>query len=339
MQVSPPASATPILSRLEKVAREGELSPCRLGSVAPDEELVDSAQRRLFEMLCGASLWFDGLFGERRNLHAARGASGRLELSFLDSEYEGTRFRSRGTVRVDFPNLEQRVHAFLGRDDQDEFIQDRSEGLALRSQFINVETDEGWLAGLGYGLPGSYKKRTDFRVGAKAGNEPKIFGQARHRRNWVLNERNLWHFRETIFWTNRDGLGSTTALDYDHILRRSMLLRWGNIGTISEETKGFEWRTALILYQDLPGFRAMAYEAFLRGWTEGPVGIREYGARAIYRQSILGREWLSGEIVLGYSWPRELLVEERDGSLTFGLGIEMHFGPEVLVRGSDRIGR
>lgn len=319
------AAPVAVVSPLVKVALEGELNPC--GVRGPEEEQpVDAAQRKLYETLCGASLWFDGLFGERRNITAARQASGRLELSVLESQYEGIKVKPRGTVRVDFPNLDRRVHAFLGRDDQDDFIRDRTEGLALRSQFINVETNEGWLAGLGYGLPGSYRQRTDFRVGGKLGSEPKIFAQGRHRRNWVRDRQNLWHLRETVFWTNRDGFGSTTGLDYDHIFRRSMLFRWANVGTVSEETKGFEWRTALLLYQDLPGHRAMAYEAFLRGWSKGEVGIREYGTRVIYRQSILGREWLSGEAVLGYSWPREKRLEKREGSLTYGLGVEMRFG-------------
>jgi hypothetical protein len=323
------ASPSSVTARLNRIVEEGELNPCRV--FAPrDQALVDAAQRRLFEMLCSASLWFDGLFGERRNLAAAQGASGRLELSVVHSEYEGTSYRGRGNVRVDFPNLDERVHAFLGRDDEEDFIQDRTEGLALRSQFLNVETNEGWLAGLGYGLPGSFRQRSDVRVGARLGSETKIFVQGRHRRNWILDRRNIWRFRETIFWTNRDGFGSTTSLDYDHIFRRAMLLRWANVGTITEETRGFEWRTATLLYQDIPGPRAIAYEAFLRGWTDAEVPIREYGARAIFRHSLLRRNWLVGEFVLGYSWPREELEEPRDGSLNIGIGVELYFGRDLL---------
>jgi hypothetical protein len=326
--VTPPVMVT-LQQRLEEVAREGELNPC-LAKRRPDEAMVDTAQRKLFELLCGASLWFDGLFGERRNLSAAQGASGRVEISYLNSEYDGSKFRLRGSIRVDFPNLEKRVHAFLGRDDEDEFIQDRTEGLALRSQFIPVETDEKWLAGLGYGLPGSYKQRSDFRVGGKLGSEPEIFLQGRHRRNWVPGINDIWHFRETVFWTNREGFGSTTSLDWDHIFRRHLLLRWASIGTYSEETEGFEWRSAMLFYQDLEGDRAIAYETFLRGWTEGEVPIREYGARAIYRQTIFNRPWLWTEVVLGYSWPREYLIEDRDGSLTFGLGVEIRFDRDLV---------
>ncbi len=85
-----------------------------------DEELIDEAHRKLYETLCGAALWFDGLFGERNEatIASARGVSGRLEISGLNSDYEGSKFRVRGNVRFDFPNLDRRWNAFVGRDDR-----------------------------------------------------------------------------------------------------------------------------------------------------------------------------------------------------------------------------
>ena len=301
------------------------VGPCS-GLKGDTEPLLDEARRKLYETLCGAALWFDGLFGERNNVSSARRTSGRLEISGLDSQYEGSKIRVRGNVRVDFPNLDNRLNAFLGRDDQDDFIRDRNEGLALRSQFLRLETNERWLAGLGYVLPGSYKQRTDFRVGGKLGQEPEIFVQGRHRRNWVIDERNLWHFRETLFWTNRDGFGSTTSFDYDHVVKRTLLFRWGNAGTVSEATEGLDWRSAVLLYQNLPRAKAIAYEAFVRGETSNEVPLKEWGARVIYRQQLLHRDWLAGEAVLGYSWPRFELEDAREGSYTFGLGVEILIG-------------
>ncbi|MGE0641922.1 MAG: hypothetical protein AB7G12_13930 [Thermoanaerobaculia bacterium] len=325
-QEVPPVPAVPdVHARLVDEAEHGELNPCH-SPRDPDEPLVDSAQRRLYETICGASLWFDGLFGERRNIASAQNTSGRLEISVLNSEYEGTKVRFRGNVRFDFPNLDRRWNAFLGRDDEADFIRDRSEGLALRSQFLDFADENRWLAGLGYSLPGTYKKRTDFRVGGKLGTEPEIFVQGRHRRNYLINANNLFHFRETIFWTNRDGFGSTTSLDYDHVVNRAMLLRWGNIGTVSEATDGLSWRSALLLYHSLGNARALAYEVFLRGETAYEVPLKEWGARTIYRQPLLHRDWLAGELVLGYSWPRFEVEDDRNGSLTVGLGLEILVG-------------
>ena len=134
--------------------------------------------------------------------------------------------------------------------------------------------------------------------------------------------------RETVFWTNRDGFGSTSSFDFDHLLSRVLLFRWGSVGTVSEETEGLDWRSALVLYHNLRGHRAIAYETFVRGETEW-VELKEYGARAIYRQSLLGRPWLYGELVTGYSWPRLDPEDERQGSFSIGVGLELHFGRDL----------
>ena len=323
---APVGSAASTPPKMEK--RKKALHPCRKLAAA-DAQLIDDAQRKLYETLCGAALWFDGLFGERNEatIASARGVSGRLEISGLNSDYEGTKVRVRGNVRFDFPNFDRRWNAFVGRDDEDDFIKDRSEGLALRSQFLDFADQNRWLAGLGYSLPGTYKERTDFRVGGKLGSEPEIFAQGRYRRNLLIDKRNLFHFRETLFWTNRDGFGSTTSLDFDHVVKRTMLLRWGNIGTVSESTDGLEWRSAMLLYQNLRhDGQALAYEAFVRGATANEVELTEWGGRAIYRQPLMRRAWLAGEVVLGYSWPRFKLEDQREGSLTVGLGLEILVG-------------
>jgi hypothetical protein len=325
------ADAAPVAgdsaAALSPAKKKRSVNPCRQRS-AEDAPAIDDAHRKLYETLCGAALWFDGLFGERNELAiaSAKGTSGRFELSGLNSEYEGSKVRLRGNVRFDFPNFAKRWNAFLGRDDQDDFIRDRSEGLALRSQFLDFADENRWLAGLGYSLPGTYKQRTDFRVGGKLGTEPEIFAKGRYRRNFLINDRNLFHFRETLFWTNRDGFGSTTSLDFDHVVKRTMLLRWGNIGTVSESTDGLEWRSAMLLYQSLANAKALAYEIFIRGETAWEVPLKEYGVRGIYRHPLLRRDWLAGEVVLGYSWPRFELEDERKGSLTVGLGVEILVG-------------
>lgn len=327
-----PAPAAPAPDRRnltkEEKKRLRESGPC--GEVVPDgEAAIDATRRRLFRTVCGAALWFDGLFGEQRHVAAAQRASGRVELSFTESEYYGFKERTRFNARVRFPNLEERLEAFVGRDDEDEFVQDRNEGFALRSQFQDLERNDRWVLGLGYGLPGSYAKKTDFRVGAKGGRSPEIFLQGRHRRNWFVGERSLWHFRDTVFWTNRDGFGTTAALDFDHVLSPRVLMRLGTVGTFSEVTDGVDYRAVAVWYHNLSSSgRAMAYELFARGETDEDVRLREYGLRTVFRRPILDRDWLFGEVIAGYSWVREELEEKRQGSYLFGFGVELLFGRE-----------
>jgi hypothetical protein len=295
---------------------------CREGT--PEEQsLLDSGHRILAETFCGATLWFDGLFGEP-NIENAREVSGRIELSALYTEVDGTEPKARLRLKYDLPNLDRRVNLFLGRDDRDDFVQGRQEGFAIRSSVFGVETEDRWLAGLGYSPPGRWKERLDFRVGGRLSSSPEAFVQGRLRRNVFLGDRSVWRLRETVFYENRDGLGSTTSADFDHVLRRTLLFRWGTVGTVSEATDGLDWRSAAVLYQNLGSRSALAYELFLRGSTGG-IELREYGARTVYRRP-LNREWLYGELIGGYTWPRESPGEPRQGSALIGFGIDLLFG-------------
>lgn len=292
----------------------------------PEEQpLLDTSRRLLEETFCGATLWFDGLFGGQPDLENARAVSGRVELSTIYSEVDGTDPKARLRLRYDLPNLKRRFNLFLGRDDEDDIVRGREEGFAIRSSVFGVETEERWLAGLGYSPPGRWNEKLDFRVGGRVSTAPEVFVQGRMRRNLFLGERSVWRFRETVFYENRDGFGSTTSADFDHVLRRYLLFRWGTVGTISESTDGVDWRSATVLYHNLGARSALAYELFLRGSTGSDVEVREYGARTVYRRP-LNRQWLYGELIGGYTWPRESRFEPRDGSALIGFGVELLFG-------------
>jgi hypothetical protein len=311
-----------------RAAQARKAEPCRT-PINPMLAIIDDLHAQLFRTLCGASRWFDGLFGEQQHPAAARNTSGRLELSATYSERDGAKFRTRFNVRLRIPNMEDRVEAFLGRDNDDEFVQGRNEGLALRSQFLNLEREDRWVLGLGYGLPGSYKQKTDVRVGVRGGlRAPETFAQARYLRNWFLGDDNLWHFREIGFWTNHDGFGATTSVDFDHIIGPTRIFRWSNVATNSQATHAWNWRSALVLYQNLPSRQAIAYETFVRGETAAEVPLQEYGARTVYRRGITSRPWLYGEFVAGYSWPQYRREEKRRGSAAVGFGIEILIGQD-----------
>lgn len=320
----PPATAA------EPSAAVPPAEPVRLRDLcrqAPEGEMLDEARRLLEQTFCGATLWFDGLFGGEPDLESAREVSGRVELATLYTEFEGLEVKGRLRLRYDLPNLERRVNLFLGRDDRDEFIEDRREGFAIRSSVFGLETQEKWLAGLGYSPPGRWRNRVDFRVGGRVKSSPEVFAQARYRRNVFVGTRNVWRFRETVFWENREGFGSTTSVDFDRVLRRDRLFRWGNIGTFSESTEGVAGRSAVVAYRNLRRLRAVAGELFVRGATQAEVKLQEYGTRAIYRQPV-GKPYLFGELIVGYTWPRFERDQPREGSAMLGLGVELLFGRE-----------
>ncbi len=315
-------------------ARAGTVPP-RLGlrelcrRYAPEREpKLDATRRVLHETICGANLWLDTLFGGVPDVENARRVAGRLEFSSIYTEHDGYDPKFRLRLNYDLPNLKHRFNLFLGREDASEAIEDRREPFAVRSSVFGLEADEQWLTGLGYSPPGRYEGKFDFRLGIKIQSESKVFLQARYRRNFFLGNLSVVRFRETLFWENREAkFGATTNLDFDRVVRPDLLVRWGNVGTVSGKVEGLAWRSSLLAYKNLPGSRAFSTELFVRGESEADVPLREYGARGIYRFSIL-RKWLFLELIAGYSWPREELEDPREGSAMIGFGLDLWFGEE-----------
>ena len=288
------------------------------------EPILDATRRRVQQTVCGAALWFDGLFGES-DVAAARSARGRVEVFSAHSEFEGADTRVRFSAQARLPALQERLSAFVGRDNQDDVARDRSEGLGLRSQADELQQVEDWFAGLAYSLRDAYGLRSKVRVGVRGIGPTTVFVQLRTRMIAYEDEVNLVQLRATPFYDNLERAGFTGSTDFDHALGPTRLLRWGSIMTVTQETPGTTWRSAFVLYQALHGYRAIAGETFIRGASAAPEPLTEYGVRAIYRQPMF-RARLFGELVLGYSWPRVDPTLPREGSAGITFGLEMPFG-------------
>lgn len=312
---------------LEPPARPSLREICRQEPTHDDADALDESRRIMAETFCGATLWIDGLLGGTPDVRQAQEVYGHVQLGTIYTEFDEFDFNGRLRVHYDFPNLERRLRLFLGREADQDFIADRQQVPAIRSSVFGLEGEDRWLAGLGYSPPGRFSRKLDFRVGGRVRRTPEVFTQVRYRHHFFRGEDAVWRLRETLFWASEEGLGFTTSADYDRVLRPDLLMRWGNVGTLSESTEGFDWRSAVLLYLNLRNSRALAGELFTRGATDAEVMVREYGARAIYRQP-LGRPYLFGELILGYTWPREERHQHREGSTMVGFGIELRFGQE-----------
>src|SRR3546814_18535803 len=68
--------------------------------VPGDEEAIAHTRRRVEEMVCTASMWFDGLFGDRYYISESRKVNGMLELSENYSPFYGKNGRTSCRERV-----------------------------------------------------------------------------------------------------------------------------------------------------------------------------------------------------------------------------------------------
>jgi len=315
---APPAAGTP--TPTPTAAAEGTLHPCRAAS-SPAADVLVATRQVLYETLCNAAIWLDAWPHKLGTLESPQDLTGRVTLSVEHSELAGTKVPFGFDVNIRF-QPDSRFHLFFERSDLNDSVRARREAFGLSSQFLNLESQEKWLGGLGYALPGTDSGRLRFRlgVGGRA-----LFAQAVYNSTYLVDGRNLWHLSQVAFWRTHVGFGFTSSADYDHIINERMLLRWANIGTVSEDTRGLDWRSALVLYRNLGGARALAYQLFIRGLTS-TLGLAEYGGRVVYRQSAF-REWFFVEALSGYSFLRLEPGVPRRGSVLVGLGCELGFGP------------
>ena len=106
--------------------------------------------------------------------------------------------------------------------------------------------------------------------------------------------------RTTAFVENDEGFGVTQAFDIDKVLNDEYLFRLSNSVRMSEKTEGVRWRIRPALYQAIDYRRAMRYEAFVRGETDGAQPDL-YGVAITHRRSAW-RDWLFFEFGAELFW-------------------------------------
>jgi hypothetical protein len=284
-------------------------------------------QRGVYGGVCGTALWFDGLFGDLRYDRDSSETFGRLGLfqNYDRRDQLDTRFKLR--ARYALPNMKNRLRLTLARGDEQRLVEERPSGvqkpLPQGFQFVD---DDAWLLGLGYSKTNSLEDGFDFGVGVRLNSPVDPYVKVAYRHNLIFSDNTMLRFRQTPFWRDSRGFGSTTQLTLDHLAAENVLLRWGNSGTVAEDTEGLDWSTSISAFQSLKKRRAISYAALLQGETGADVRLQNYGVETTYRQPTI-RKWLFLELSASVTWPRETLEEERKINPGVGFGFEMYFGP------------
>lgn len=321
--VLPPPEIGPTETTMEACADED----------AADPTMIERVRRRLTVTACASSAWLDSLFGSQVQYDQYRETYGSVSAGSLWSEYDGFDPRLRFRVRLQLPQWDEHVSAFAGRVGEEDYISDTEgdfDALPTR-QFGGLE-DESVLVGLGYSSPTRTGNDFDVGVGVRIDVPLDPYAQARYEIVRTFAERYVFRARETGFWRNTEGFGSTTRINLDRALSDRMLVRLNNIGKFTEETNGLEWVSELTLFQSVGARTGLAWQGYVNGVTDNEVQITRYGFRLIMRRQ-LKIEYLFLELRGGAGWPRRWLNEDRDMSLEAGIALEMQFGNKENRRG------
>jgi hypothetical protein len=290
---------------------------------------IDRAHDGVFNAVWRSAARMDRWFGGSADESAYQETSGSIAPALLYDQYDGFKPRVRFQVDVPLPQMNKRLHAFIGRVNRDEYVTERRPGSgAFARQYGPVEDDET-LFGIRYREPnqgGRFNADAGLRI--RSPLDPFVKGSYRFSKG--TSETTLLSFRETVFWQNSEKFGFTSRVDIERVFRDAYLLRWTASGTISERTEGVRGYSALMLLRGFPNRRAAAAELFTEGEFDDIVPLRNYGLRVAYRRSIM-RDWLVLETRASLTFPREFADQEREESWGVGIGLEMFFGTDDFL--------
>lgn len=335
----PPAATTPPATQPVVEVPPPKVGPTETTMEAcddnsfPDSTMLERVRRRLTITACASSAWLDGLFGNQLHYDEYRATYGSVSTGTLWSDYDGFDPRVRFRARLQLPQWNERVSAFAGRVGEEDYVSDTEgdfDALPTR-QFGGVE-DESVLLGLGYSSPSKTGNDFDAGVGVRVDLPLDPYAQTRYEIVRTFAEHYVFRARETVFWRNSEGFGSTTRFNIDRALSDRFLVRFNNVGKFTEETRGLEWVSEMSLFQSIGARTGLAWQTYMTGVTDNEVPITRYGARLIMRRQ-LNIEWLFLEVRGGVGWPRMFIHEQRDPSIEAGIALEMQFGKKDNPRG------
>ncbi|MCS7100251.1 MAG: hypothetical protein NZL99_00995 [Burkholderiaceae bacterium] len=297
-------------------AEEDETPPTPVAEPS-DDSLLAGTRRGVRDTLEWLARGIDAWFGDAP-LDRRRITSGLLTVSGYWREREGGDYRVRLNARVRLPNVEERIYVFLGRDNEREGVADTPAQLSRQDRLLAESAeDRGFFAGVGLAL----RSNLELRLGLR-GIKP--YAQARYRKPWDLTERDRLEFKQTFFWRVSDGLGSTTAVAYEHDYSPTFAVRWLTAATITQRSERYEWSSVLGAYQTFPALRLLSLELVGSGAQRTGVALTDYGVQVKWLQPVY-RDWLFVELTVGHYWPRPSVEVERSEAWAAGAALTMRF--------------
>jgi hypothetical protein len=291
---------------------------------------LDTTRRVLYNTLWKSSRYVDSFFGAAQDDAVYQKFNGSISPALLYTEYDQMRAQVRFNMNFPLPLANDRLHAFIGRFDPNEFITERAEPSGAIARTYGPATEDQTLLGVGYHQPDKQGSRLDAGAGVRLGfpMDPYFKGSYIYERG--QSETGLFSVRETLFWQNSEGAGETTRLDFERVFDSTWLARYTISGTRTQKSEGLRGYTSVLLLHGIADRRAIAFEAGADGQTEASVQLHDYGFKIAYRQGIL-RRWLIMELRTSVDWPRDFIYQQRSASFGIGLGFEMLLGTEEFL--------
>ncbi|HET7810926.1 MAG TPA: hypothetical protein VFL16_10150 [Steroidobacteraceae bacterium] len=302
-----------------------------MGYVNVKDPWIDRAHQGVFNAVWRSAMrvdqWFGATSGDDEATYMQ--TSGSIAPALLYDGFDGLQPKLRFQVDVPLPRLNERLHAFFGRVNHDEYVTESRPGSgAFARQYGPVQEDET-LFGLRYRSPKQGSRfQADAGLRVRSPLDPFVKGSWRF--DHGSSEETLFSFRETAFWQNSEKFGFTSRMDIERIVDQQWLLRLTLSGTVSQRTEGVKSYVAFNAIRGMPGRRAFCAELFSENERKEAVPLGNYGVKLAYRKSVT-RDWLVLETRLSLTFPKDEPWQAREATWGVGVGLEMFLGTDQFL--------
>ena len=288
-------------------------------ATTPETSALSRTRSRVRSSVEWVAQGVDSWFGDIPFSEGGKVTDGEVGLSLYKREDASASLGLRFKARFNLPNLASYQYLFVGNDDRREIVTDQPDTFSRQQQLLRSERrDNAFFAGIGATL----RDNLDVRLGFRGGIKP--YAQVRYRHIWDLTPKDRIEFRETLFYSVADQLGSTTALTYEHVLAPSLTARWLSAVTATSRSRDAAWSTSAGVFKAFEGQKLLSMEAVLNGVIGQPVTVQDYGLQMKWSEPI-HQDFVIGEVVVGHFWPRSDATQPRDRAWAIGTGVRLKF--------------
>ena len=291
-----------------------------------EEARIAKAQKDVYDLVKGTATKIDSFFGTSETDPQASVSRGRVSIGGQYDDRRGFEQRFRFKARIRLPMFKQRTRLLLGRGDADNIVDGSSnENIdTLPGRFQGIDEDE-WLFGIGYSRDMKLKSGWSFGLGAKIRTPIEPYVKATYKWNRGFGEAWLLHVSPRIYWQEDRGYGTSIQARLDYAPYDNWLYRSFTILVSDDRYQGIHWTSKLFTYHSLSKKSAFSYGLYATGETEDEVQLHDYGLEIRHRRQVSRRHFYV-EFLTYFSWPQELLEEEREFTPGIGIQFELQFG-------------
>lgn len=270
---------------------------------------MDAPRNYLSDKIAKLASTIDRFFGGDRHYQESNQSVIQMSLARVAGYNGDRRFNLAANINLNLPVTEGRLHLLLETDPEQNIIPDKyittttttadghtvlrdkivvpgSAALALR---YATEADNVWHFNVDGGLK--------FPIPVKP------FVRTRGSYSAPLGE---WRMKavESVYWFNTLGVGSTTQLDFEHVISAPMLFRASSNATWLKDKSNFDLRQDLSVYHTLNDRTALLYQASAIGVTNPKFQVSDYVLLAFCRYR-MHEKWLFFELSPQLHFPAE----------------------------------